>query len=64
VIRKDVPAGSLAMNVAPQRNIEGWVAANRAGTAAADAAAAAAAAADGDAGSDEAARSDGGAKEG
>src|SRR5690606_39508368 len=49
VIRKDVPAGSLAMNVAPQRNIEGWVAANRAGTAAADAAAAAG---DGGAGSD------------
>lgn len=41
VIRKDVPAGALAMSVAPQRNIEGWVAANRAGTAAADAAAAA-----------------------
>jgi bifunctional UDP-N-acetylglucosamine pyrophosphorylase/glucosamine-1-phosphate N-acetyltransferase len=61
VVRKDVPAAALAMNVAPQRNIEGWVAANRAGTAAADAAAAAA---DGDAGSDEAARSDGGAKEG
>jgi bifunctional UDP-N-acetylglucosamine pyrophosphorylase/glucosamine-1-phosphate N-acetyltransferase len=61
VIRKDVPAGSLAMNVAPQRNIEGWVAANRAGTAAADAAAAAA---DGDAGPDEGAGPDGGAKEG
>ncbi|TXK19516.1 bifunctional UDP-N-acetylglucosamine diphosphorylase/glucosamine-1-phosphate N-acetyltransferase GlmU [Homoserinibacter sp. GY 40078] len=43
VVRKDVPAGSLAMNVAPQRNLEGWVAANRPGTAAADAAAAAAA---------------------
>ncbi|WP_167051789.1 bifunctional UDP-N-acetylglucosamine diphosphorylase/glucosamine-1-phosphate N-acetyltransferase GlmU [Salinibacterium sp. ZJ77] len=41
VIRKDVPAGALAMNVAPQRNIEGWVEANRAGTAAAEAAAAA-----------------------
>lgn len=44
VIRKDVPAGSLAMNVAPQRNIEGWVVANRAGTAAAEAAEAAKAA--------------------
>jgi bifunctional UDP-N-acetylglucosamine pyrophosphorylase/glucosamine-1-phosphate N-acetyltransferase len=41
VVRKDVPAGSLAVNVAPQRNIEGWVASKRPGTAAADAAAAA-----------------------
>ncbi|AYF97168.1 bifunctional UDP-N-acetylglucosamine diphosphorylase/glucosamine-1-phosphate N-acetyltransferase GlmU [Protaetiibacter intestinalis] len=40
VVRKDVPAGALAVNVAPQRNLEGWVAANRPGTAAADAAAA------------------------
>ncbi|UOE45769.1 bifunctional UDP-N-acetylglucosamine diphosphorylase/glucosamine-1-phosphate N-acetyltransferase GlmU [Agromyces larvae] len=39
VVRKDVPAGSLAVNVAPQRNIEGWVLAHRAGTAAAEAAA-------------------------
>jgi bifunctional UDP-N-acetylglucosamine pyrophosphorylase/glucosamine-1-phosphate N-acetyltransferase len=39
VVRKDVPAGSLAMSVAPQRNIEGWVQKNRAGTGAADAAA-------------------------
>ncbi|MFC4138896.1 MULTISPECIES: bifunctional UDP-N-acetylglucosamine diphosphorylase/glucosamine-1-phosphate N-acetyltransferase GlmU [unclassified Microbacterium] len=39
VVRKDVPAGALAMSVAPQRNIEGWVEKNRAGTAAADAAA-------------------------
>ncbi|MBS1699625.1 MAG: bifunctional UDP-N-acetylglucosamine diphosphorylase/glucosamine-1-phosphate N-acetyltransferase GlmU, partial [Actinobacteria bacterium] len=38
VVRKDVPAGALAMSVAPQRNIEGWVEKNRAGTAAADAA--------------------------
>ena len=38
VVRKDVPAGALAMSVAPQRNIEGWVQKNRAGTAAADAA--------------------------
>jgi bifunctional UDP-N-acetylglucosamine pyrophosphorylase/glucosamine-1-phosphate N-acetyltransferase len=41
VIRKDVPAGSLGMNVAPQRNISGWVETNRAGTAAAHAAEAA-----------------------
>ena len=41
VVRKDVPAGALAINVAPQRNMEGWVEANRAGTAAATAAAAA-----------------------
>ena len=40
VVRKDVPAGALAINVAPQRNMEGWVEANRAGTAAASAAAA------------------------
>ena len=32
VVRKDVPAGALAVNVAPQRNIDGWVAANRAGS--------------------------------
>ncbi|WP_375383755.1 bifunctional UDP-N-acetylglucosamine diphosphorylase/glucosamine-1-phosphate N-acetyltransferase GlmU [uncultured Microbacterium sp.] len=38
VIRKDVPAGALALSVAPQRNVEGWVQANRPGT---DAAAAA-----------------------
>ena len=38
VVRKDVPAGALAMSVAPQRNVEGWVEKNRAGTAAADAA--------------------------
>ncbi len=41
VVRKDVPAGALAVNVAPQRNVERWVAANRPGTAAAEAAAAA-----------------------
>jgi bifunctional UDP-N-acetylglucosamine pyrophosphorylase/glucosamine-1-phosphate N-acetyltransferase len=41
VVRKDVPAGALAINVAPQRNMTGWVEANRAGTAAAEAAAAA-----------------------
>ena len=39
VVRKDVPAGSLALNVAPQRNIEGWVASKRPGTDAAKAAA-------------------------
>lgn len=38
VIRKDVPAGSLAINVAPQRNLENWVSANRPGSAAAQAA--------------------------
>jgi bifunctional UDP-N-acetylglucosamine pyrophosphorylase/glucosamine-1-phosphate N-acetyltransferase len=41
VVRKDVPPGALAINVAPQRNMTGWVEANRAGTAAAKAAAAA-----------------------
>jgi bifunctional UDP-N-acetylglucosamine pyrophosphorylase/glucosamine-1-phosphate N-acetyltransferase len=35
VVRKDVPAGALAVNVAPQRNIEGWVQEHRPGTAAA-----------------------------
>lgn len=44
VIRKDVPAGALAINVAPQRNLEGWVLENRAGTEAAVAAVAASAA--------------------
>jgi bifunctional UDP-N-acetylglucosamine pyrophosphorylase/glucosamine-1-phosphate N-acetyltransferase len=38
VIRKDVPAGALALSVAPQRNVEGWVEKNRSGTKAADAA--------------------------
>ena len=41
VVRKDVEPGALAINVAPQRNMTGWVAANRPGTTAADAAAAA-----------------------
>lgn len=41
VVRRDVPAGSLAINVAPQRNMAGWVEANRPGTAAAQAAASA-----------------------
>jgi len=40
VVRKDVPAGALAINVAPQRNLLGWVQDKRAGTAAARAAAA------------------------
>lgn len=39
VIRKDVPAGALALSVAPQRNVEGWVEMNRPGTGAADVAA-------------------------
>jgi len=38
VVRKNVPSGSLALNVAPQRNIEGWVAENRPGTSSAKAA--------------------------
>jgi bifunctional UDP-N-acetylglucosamine pyrophosphorylase/glucosamine-1-phosphate N-acetyltransferase len=42
VVRKDVPAGALAINVAPQRNLEGWTVANRPGSAAASAAEAAA----------------------
>ncbi|WP_306232672.1 bifunctional UDP-N-acetylglucosamine diphosphorylase/glucosamine-1-phosphate N-acetyltransferase GlmU [Agrococcus beijingensis] len=41
VVRKDVEPGALAISVAPQRNMTGWVEANRPGTAAADAAAAA-----------------------
>jgi len=41
VVRKDVPAGALGINVAPQRNVDRWVAVNRPGTAAAEAAAAA-----------------------
>jgi bifunctional UDP-N-acetylglucosamine pyrophosphorylase/glucosamine-1-phosphate N-acetyltransferase len=38
VVRKDVPAGSLAISVAPQRNMDGWVLTHRPGTDAADAA--------------------------
>ncbi len=41
VVRKDVPAGALAITVAPQRNLVGWVEEKRPGTAAAKAAAAA-----------------------
>jgi len=43
VVRQDVPPGALAINVAPQRNLLGWVYDKRAGTASAHAAAAAAA---------------------
>lgn len=42
VITKDVPSGSLAVARGQQRNIEGWVARKRPGSAAAQAAAAAA----------------------
>lgn len=38
VVRKPVPSGALAMNVAPQRNIAGWVEQNRPGTSTARAA--------------------------
>jgi len=38
VVRKDVPAGALGLTVAPQRNIEGWVAKKWPGTDAAKAA--------------------------
>lgn len=38
VIRKDVPAGSMALSVAPQRNMDGWVEKNRPGSSAAEAA--------------------------
>lgn len=46
VIRKDVPPGALAINVAPQRNLAGWAQAKRAGTKQAQAAEAALAAED------------------
>ncbi|MGO2540033.1 MAG: bifunctional UDP-N-acetylglucosamine diphosphorylase/glucosamine-1-phosphate N-acetyltransferase GlmU [Specibacter sp.] len=38
IVRKDVPAGALSLTVAPQRNAEGWTAANRPGSISADAA--------------------------
>jgi len=38
VVREDVPPGALATSAGPQRTMEGWVPANRAGTAAAAAA--------------------------
>ena len=41
VVRKNVPPGALAINVAPQRNLLGWVQEKRAGTGSAKAAAAA-----------------------
>ncbi len=41
VVRQDVPPGALAINVAPQRNLLGWVLKKRAGTPSAQAAAAA-----------------------
>ncbi|MEO6956725.1 MAG: bifunctional UDP-N-acetylglucosamine diphosphorylase/glucosamine-1-phosphate N-acetyltransferase GlmU [Antricoccus sp.] len=41
VLRADVPSGALAVSGGPQRNIEGWVVNNRAGTPAANAALAA-----------------------
>ncbi|SKC52150.1 bifunctional UDP-N-acetylglucosamine diphosphorylase/glucosamine-1-phosphate N-acetyltransferase GlmU [Plantibacter cousiniae (nom. nud.)] len=53
VIRKDVPAGALALTVAQQRNVEGWVEQKRPGTAAATAAGAASAAPTVDAVSDD-----------
>jgi len=37
-VRKDVPAGALAVNPAPQENREGWVTEHRPGTASAEAA--------------------------
>ncbi|MEU4365251.1 bifunctional UDP-N-acetylglucosamine diphosphorylase/glucosamine-1-phosphate N-acetyltransferase GlmU [Promicromonospora sp. NPDC023987] len=39
VIRRDVPAGALGVTAGQQRNIDGWVARRRSGTAAAEAAA-------------------------
>ena len=53
VIRKDVPPGALALSVAPQRNVEGWVEKNRPGTEAARVAAAARGAEKADDGSQE-----------
>ncbi|MCW3491840.1 bifunctional UDP-N-acetylglucosamine diphosphorylase/glucosamine-1-phosphate N-acetyltransferase GlmU [Microbacterium sp. SSM24] len=53
VIRKDVPAGALALSVAPQRNVEGWVEKNRPGTGAADVAAKARSAQEADDGAQE-----------
>ncbi len=38
VVRRDVPPGALAVSGGPQRNLAGWVARRRAGTAQADAA--------------------------
>lgn len=44
VVRRNVPAGALAVSSGPQRNLEGWTESKRAGTAQAEAAAAARAA--------------------
>lgn len=44
VVRRDVPAGALAVSSGPQRNVEGWAERRRAGTKQAEAAAAARAA--------------------
>ncbi len=41
VVRRDVPPGALAVSSGPQRNLEGWVASRRPGTAQAQAAASA-----------------------
>ncbi|MBC2931434.1 bifunctional UDP-N-acetylglucosamine diphosphorylase/glucosamine-1-phosphate N-acetyltransferase GlmU [Nocardioides sp. zg-1228] len=41
VVRRDVPPGALAVSSGPQRNVEGWTEAKRAGTAQAEAARAA-----------------------
>lgn len=41
VVRRNVPAGALAVSSGPQRNLEGWTESKRAGTAQAEAAAAA-----------------------
>ena len=41
VVRRNVPAGALAVSSGPQRNLEGWTASKRAGTPQAEAAAAA-----------------------
>ena len=38
VVRRDVPAGALAVSSGPQRNLEGWTESKRAGTAQAEAA--------------------------
>ena len=38
IVRKNVPAGALALSVAPQRNTEGWTISKRPGSAAAEAA--------------------------
>lgn len=45
IVRNEVPPGALAVNVAPQRTVEGWVQAKRPGSSAANAATAAQAAA-------------------